>query len=176
MRAYLDHCRNDGDPERLKARLGTIAGDLLKPRGGQALATWLTSQLAQAVGASAATLVVRETDTRVPGGIVCGDDAEGDAFMSWCVIGTVRSCDFLRELTALLVSFGFAGPSAVPHPIHLADGLLLPLAGVEGLVGGLWLEHCQPLDATTTALLSALADAAGAALERTIILRSFAEV
>jgi hypothetical protein len=43
---------------------------------------------------------------------------------------------------------------------------LVPLAGVEGLVGALWLEAAQPLDEASLSLLQAIADTAGVALEQ----------
>ena len=50
-------------------------------------------------------------------------------------------------------------------------GLLLPLVGLDGLAGALWLEAAQPLDAASRTLLEAIAGTAGIMIEQALLLQ-----
>ena len=71
LRAHLD--RHLQDPTRRRSRLGAVALELLKPRDARELCRWLVSEVADAIGASAAVVFVRE------GG--------GGSFVAWHAVG-----------------------------------------------------------------------------------------
>jgi GAF domain-containing protein len=129
------------DPERRRRRLAAIARELLRPREGRELCRWLVTELAAAVGASSAAVWVRE---------------HGDALTLWHALGAPP-------------------PDPTSHPGESTaptapDGLMLPLAGADGPVGALWLQARTPLDPDTAALVAALAETAGVALEQALLL------
>lgn len=136
MRAYLD--RHLQDPERRRARLAVIAQELLKPRSPQELARWLVHQVAGALGATSVTLLVQTHED------------------AWRALEGQRypPDDKLAHL------------STTAQPAISVEGALLPLVGVEGVVGALWIELASPLDATAQSLMMAIADTVGVAVEQ----------
>lgn len=135
MRAYLD--RDIQDPERRRARLSKVAQELLKPRATRELVRWLAQQITSAVGATAVSVLVRNTRG---------------------VWSSLEGVHVPPESALAQVS------SADPH--RLDDGVLVPLLGVEGVVGALWVEATYELDASSLSLLQAIAGAAGVAIEQ----------
>ncbi len=144
MRAYLD--RHIQDPERRRTRLGHIARELLRPRSASELGCWLTSQLCEAVGATACTIFLRR------GG-----------WVPWKVAGHAGPSPDPRELDALA--------TRAPADVMAAtagENLLLGIRGVEGLIGALWVESGRDLDTVSGALVRAIAETAGVILEQAL--------
>ena len=151
MRALLD--RELQDPERRRGRLAAIAGELLKPRAKGELCRWLVSELAVAIGANVASILVREHGAfPLVSGHTVGVPPEGS------VIPTLDEVVRLAANEAEL----FASSGAV----------VVPLKGIDGIVGALWLVIRTPLDAGSAELLRAIADTAGVALEQAILLHA----
>ncbi len=151
MRALLD--RSLQDPERRRARLAAIASGLSKPRDPRELGRWLVTELAAAVGAAAAALVVRERAAR---------------FVPWHTVGTPRE-GWLEVALAEVTAAGRATPIA-----SRPGEVVVPLTGLDGAIGALWLAVRTPLDPTATELLAAIAGTAGVRLEQGLLLESMA--
>jgi GAF domain-containing protein len=151
LRAYLD--RHLQDPERRRARLGRIAAELLKPRAGVALEDWLVQQLADSMG-SAAALLARPS-------------ADG-SWRAGATVGTPQPSRYEKALAPLAKQ-----PSAAsPLPFEAEGGLVVPLSGVERLLGAVWLEDALHIDATSAALLQAIAETAAVLLEQEALLQA----
>ncbi len=153
MRAHLD--RSLQDPERRRARLAAIAADLLKPRDARELGRWLVSEVATAIGAAAAAIIVRE---------------RAGHFVPWHTVGTPPIARLAEAVAGLA---GAAHPVADPADAG-GDGVFVPLVGLEGLVGALWLSTRTALDPGVTELLGAIADATGVRLEQGLLLEAMA--
>lgn len=138
----MDRCIQD--PERRRERLSKVAQHLLKPRGASELARWLVRELREAVGARACTLLMKETDWK-----------------PWHGAGTTRS---LPTLGARAQLRGEAGQE--PQPLQVGADLLMPVVGITGPVGALWIEAGHALDPGSEKLLQALAGTAGVLLEQ----------
>jgi hypothetical protein len=150
MRARLE--RHNQDPAHRHERLGRLATDLLKPREPRLLARWLTQALGEALGATGAALQVR-------GG------AEG----IWTTLhrsGAIDLESFAPALRALPDDAAAARP--------LPEGVLVPLLGIERVVGVLLLCLGRELDDGSVQLVTAMAATAGVALEQGLTLEALA--
>lgn len=152
MRAYLD--RHIQDPERRRERLARIAGALAKRRSPVELADWLAAQLREALGAAGCAVFRHE-----------------GAWLPWRQAGVVRVPPTAAELGKWInVSPGRFDQD----PLQTRHGIVVALAGLDGLVGALWIEEGHDLDPVSRALLQAIADTAGAALEQSLSVQALA--
>lgn len=159
VRAYLERHRQD--PESRRARLSQLASELLKPRQAGALVSWLTCELASALGARFAAIWVRRSELA--------------RFECWHAVGkpspqhdpeaVARSALASLDAAAREADAREADASATHHDER---GLMVPVLGSATLLAGVWLELDSPLDAATLRLLEALAATAGMALEKAL--------
>lgn len=146
MRAHLE--RHNHDPLRCRQRLQRIAQGLLKPRSTRGFAAWLSTEVQSALGYDSGGIWICDGGWRL-----------------WHRAGA----DTTSAVPDLLEHLGGTDLRQLP-----GGEILVPIPGLSGTAGALWLKGGAVLDDDSRDLLLAIAGAAGMALSQALRVEALA--